>query len=511
MNLVRQSLAGCLAMTALLATLSLASAQTLSDARTWTDATGEHRVKAALVEITDDDHIVLRTEDGRTIRVPMTRLSKADQAFARRAVVRRTRSAADQAAKTQVAAAAPDSAKRFEWPQWRGPDRTGISNETNLLQSWPEGGPPLEWRVEGLGSGYSSVAVTGGKIFTMGKVQGETKLIALDETDGSQLWSTPLGGGDDPNCTPTVDGDLVFALSHAGDLLCAEAETGRTLWKKNFSDDFGGRMMSGWGYSESPLVDGDRLICTPGSQDAMLAALDKRTGEVIWKTPMPADAGSRGQDGAAYSSIVVGNCGGVRQYIQLVGRGLISVDAKTGKLLWGYNRIANGTANIPTPLVDGNYVFCSSGYGTGSALLEVDRGASGWTPREVYFKNGNELQNHHGGMILLNRHVFLGNGHNNGFPVCIELRSGRDAWRPGRGPGGGSAAVTYADGHLYFRYEDGVMALIEADPSSYKLKGKFQIASNNGRSWPHPVIANGRLYLRDQHELLCYDVRAQQR
>ena len=409
---------------------------------------------------------------------------------------------------TSRLAAVTGAKGKYAWPQWRGPQRTGISEETGLLSSWPEGGPPLAWRVQGLGQGFSSVAVVDGRILTLGKFGAETKLLALKDSDGSLLWSTTVGGGGSPNCTPTVDGKLVYALSHGGDLLCAEIETGREVWRKNFGKDFGGQMMSGWGYSESPLVDGDRLICTPGSLRAMIASLDKRTGEVIWTTPMPEEIGTRGRDGAGYSSIVVGEGAGVRQYVQLVGRGLIAVDAATGKMLWTYNKIANGTANIPTPIVAGDYVFCSSGYGTGSALLKLERGAAGQIEvREEYFKAGNDLQNHHGGMILLGDHIYLGHGHNNGFPVCIELRTGKDGWRPGRGPGNGSAAIAYADGHFYFRYENAIMALIEANPNEYKLKGTFEIAAKNGSSWPHPVIANGKLYLRDQHELLCYDIR----
>jgi outer membrane protein assembly factor BamB len=177
-------------------------------------------------------------------------------------------------------------------------------------------------------------------------------------------------------------------------------------------------------------------------------------------------------------------------------------------MLWGYNRIANGTANVPTPIVTGDFVLCSSGYGEGGAALLRLVGSRGQVDaQEVWYKNSNDLQNHHGGMILVGDHVYMGHGHNNGFPVCFDLESGRDAWRPGRGPGTGSAAVVFADGHLYFRYDNAVMALIEATPASYNLKGSFKIGIKNGQSWPHPVIADGRLYLRDQHEMLCYDIR----
>jgi outer membrane protein assembly factor BamB len=310
-----------------------------------------------------------------------------------------------------------------------------------------------------LGKGFSSISIAEGKIFTLGKRKGDAELIALDLADGKELWATRVGGGD-PNCTPTVEGGLVYALGREGDLVCCEADSGKEVWRKNYRQDFGGKMMSSWGYSESPLVDGDHLICTPGAQDAIMAALDKKTGKLIWKTAMPQNVGNRGGDGAAYSSVVISNAAGVKQYVQLTGRGVISADAKTGKLLWGYNKIANGTANIPTPIVDGNFVFCSTGYGTGAALLEITKNRSVLSPREVYFLDAKDFQNHHGGMILLDGYIYCGHGHNNGFPVCFNMKSGKQAWNGGRGPGGGSAAVVYADGELYFRYENGVMAMM---------------------------------------------------
>jgi outer membrane protein assembly factor BamB len=405
--------------------------------------------------------------------------------------------------------AAELKAPTAEWPSWRGPNRDGISTEKGLLQEWPEDGPTLSWQASGLGKGMSSVAISGGRIFTMGNLKGGTALIAMNLEDGSILWESPVGGGN-PNCTPTVDGDLVYALGRSGDLVCVEAATGKEVWRTVYKRDFGGKMMSGWGYSESPLIDGDRLICTPGANDAMIAALDKKTGKVIWKAEQPKDVGNRGNDGAAYSSIVVSKGAGVKQYIQLTGRGIISVDAKTGQTLWTYNKIANGTANIPTPIVKDDYVFCSSGYGGGgAALLKLTSGGAGKIDvEEVYYRSSRELQNHHGGMILIGDHVYMGHGHNKGFPTCVELKTGKIAWgRNLRGPGGDSAAIVYADGHLYFRYQDGIMALIEATPEEYRLKSSFKLASVKGQSWPHPVIAGGRLYLRDQNVLMCYDIR----
>lgn len=393
-----------------------------------------------------------------------------------------------------------------DWPQWRGPNRDGISAEKGLMKEWPAAGPTLLWQAKGLGGGYASVAIANGKIYTLGQRNKGTSLICLDEATQKEIWATALESGE-PNCTPTVDGDLVYALGRKGDLLCADAKTGKELWRKNFGTDFGGKMMSGWGYSESPLVDGDRLICTPGAGQAMIVALNKKTGETIWSAPMPEIKGDRGRDGAGYSSVVISKAAGVKQYIQLTGRGVISVDAEKGQPLWSYNKVANGTANIPTPIVKDDLVFCSSGYGTGAALLKIVRDGTTLKAEEVYFLSARDMQNHHGGMILVGDHVYCGNGHNQGFPLCVELKTGKIAWSQPRGAGDGSAAVAYADGHLYFRYQNGIMALIEATPEAYRLKGSFKLASVKGQSWPHPAISNGKLYLRDQDNLMCYDLR----
>ena len=405
--------------------------------------------------------------------------------------------------------AAELKAPTSEWPSWRGPNRDGISLETGLLKEWPEEGPTLKWQAKGLGSGYSSLAISGGRIFTMGRKDRRAKIVAMNAGDGSILWETAVGGGN-PNCTPTIDGNRVYALGRNGNLVCVNAETGQEIWRTSYQKDFGGRMMSHWGYSESPLIDGDRLICTPGANDAIIAALDKKTGKTIWKATQPADIGDRGGNGAAYSSVVVSKGGGVKQYVQLTGRGIISVAAKDGRTLWSYNKIANGTANIPTPIVKGDYIFCSSGYSQGgAALLKLTPSNGGGVEvEEVYYRSSRELQNHHGGMILLGDHVYMGHGHNKGFPTCVEMMTGEIAWgKQIRGPGSGSAAIVYADGNFYFRYQDGIMALIEATPKEYRLVSSFKLASVKGQSWPHPVIAGGRLFLRDQDVLMCYDIK----
>jgi outer membrane protein assembly factor BamB len=403
----------------------------------------------------------------------------------------------------------PTQAAAEDWPQWRGHNRDAISPATGLLTEWPENGPPLVWTAKGLGRGMAGVSVTRGRIFTMGNRDGEGAcLIALNPANGEVIWATSIEADGEPNGTPTIDGDHAFAITYNGVLVCAETATGDITWRRDFVKDLGGAVPQ-WGFSESALIDGDRVVCTPGADDALIVALDKSTGEVIWKSAAQSEMQDRGHDGAGYSSIVISDAAGIRQYVQLVGHGLIGVSTKDGTPLWGYNRIANGVANIPTPIVHEDYVFASTGYGAGSALLRLEASPTGVKVNEVYFLPGNKMQNHHGGLVLVDGHIYHGNGHDNGLPMCVEFLTGKAKWGPVRGPGSNSAAVLYADGHLYFRYQNSVMALIEATPETYRLKSSFELPSHLGESWPHPVIADGRLYLRDQDVLMCYDVRAE--
>ncbi len=486
--------------------------------RTWTDSSGKFNVEAKFIRY-DGKQVVLAKPDGKAIRLPLDKLSEEDQKYVKAAVAK-LRAARKSEKKAKSVPAPPaegqmlddrpstssTSRQKNDWYQWRGPGRDGISGDKDLMESWESKKPKLLWSARGAGRGMASVVIADGRIFTLGKRDGREKLIAFQQSDGQEIWSADLGQDGESNGTPTVDGEHVYAVGLKGDLICCKTKTGRVVWQKNYASDFGGKMMSEWGFSESPLIDGDKLICTPGGPRAMIVALNKKTGETIWKTPMR-PGGERGTDGAGYASVVISQGGGVKQYITLVGRGLISVDAKSGKPLWQYEKIANGTANVPTPIVDGDFVFCSSGYGDGgSALLKLvgRRGSVGI--QEVYYKPARDLQNHHGGMIKIGDHIYMGHGHNAGFPMCIEMKTGRKSWERQRGPGSGSAAVAAADGHLYFRYENGIMALIEADPRGYKLKGSFRIETVNGKSWPHPVICDKKLYLRDQDNIHCYDL-----
>ncbi|MBM4033677.1 MAG: polyvinylalcohol dehydrogenase [Planctomycetes bacterium] len=400
-----------------------------------------------------------------------------------------------------------------DWPHFRGPKCDGICTETGLLKEWPAEGPKLLWTATGAGKGYSSMSIVGGKLYTMGDLRGETggdaqHIIAFDLETQKVLWTAKVGGphGDGSRCTPTVDGGLVYAVGTDGNLVCVQAADGKEVWRKSFGSDFGGRMMSGWKYSESPLIDGDKLVCTPGGDKAAIVALNKKTGETIWKCEPLKPVG-----GAGYASIVVSEGAGVRQYITLFGRGALSAKADDGKCLWQYPRIGNGTANIPSPVVDGDHVFVSTAYGTGAALLKLSAADGGVKAEQVYFLDAKTFQNHHGGMVKVGDHIYAGSGHNAGAPTCIEMKTGKVVWQESQ-PGGGSGAALFADGNLIIRYQGKEVCLIGASPDGYKLKGKFTPPNKpgmGGPAWPHPVIADGKLYLRHSNYIFCYDVKGQ--
>ena len=327
-----------------------------------------------------------------------------------------------------------------DWHQWNGPNRDGISTDTGLLQKWPADGPPLVWTASNLGVGLSGISIQNGRIFTMGDRGEDQFVIALNLADGKELWSQKIGhawdkdhNGPGPRCTPAADGQFVYALGTGGDLACFNAATGKIKWTLNLKQDFGGKMMSQWGFSESPLVNGDRLICTPGAKDALIVALNKFTGKPIWHVAI-GELGPKGKDGAGYSSVIISTGGGVKQYVQLVGRGLVGVRASDGKLLWHYNKVANGTANIPTPIIRGDYVFDSTSYGAGTALVKLSSDGDGVKADEVYFLNGDKLQNHHGGMVLVGDYLYGGTGQNRGLRCASNSSPARSCGRKTTAP-----------------------------------------------------------------------------
>jgi outer membrane protein assembly factor BamB len=391
-----------------------------------------------------------------------------------------------------------------DWPQWRGPNRDAASTETGLLQDWPAGGPPLVWKANGLGLGYSTIAVTQGRIFTVGDKGQESFAVALKVDDGKEVWSTKLGkagapgwgGFVGPRGTPTVDGDLAFVVGQWGEIACLEAATGKERWRKDAAKDFGGSRPE-WGWSESALVDGDKVVFTPGGKDGAVVALNKNTGVLVWRSKEFTDA-------PHYASLIAAEIGGVRQYIQLTAESVAGIDAADGKLLWRAPR-KGATAVIPTPIYHQGLVYVTSGYGTGCNLFRVSAAGGKFTATQVY---ANKLiVNHHGGVVRVGNYIY-GHSDSKGW-TCQELATGKEVWQNKSKLGKGS--IMYADGRLYLRQEDGkgTMAIIEASPAGYKERGRFDPPNRTDKnSWAHPVVANGKLYVRDQDSLLCYDVAA---
>jgi outer membrane protein assembly factor BamB len=402
------------------------------------------------------------------------------------------------------------SAWAADWPQWRGPERTGLSKETGLLKEWPKGGPKLLWKVKDIGGGYSTPAVVGDRIYLMADRKGKEFVVALAVKDGSEVWSTAVGkvgpnkGPQYPGArsTPTVDGERIYALGSDGDLACLEKDKGKVVWSKNLKKDFAGSPGM-WAYSESVLIDGDVLVCTPGGKEATLVALKKKDGATLWKCRVPQG------DAAGYSSAIAVEVGKVRQYVQFLGGGVVGVEAKTGKFLWRYDETTDEAANIPTPVFHDGCVFTStSRNGTGLNRIKVSKDSV--SSEQVYY-NDTRL-NSVGGVVRVGAYVYGTDA--KGQLVCMEFKTGKEKWRHASV---GSASLCYADGMLYVRGQGGTgfgremparLALVEASPDSYKEKGRFEQPDHGSRpAWPHPVVANGRLYLRDGNVLLCYDVK----
>jgi outer membrane protein assembly factor BamB len=393
-----------------------------------------------------------------------------------------------------MAVASWASAGAADWPQWRGPNRDGISAETGLLDSWPAGGPRLVWKIQGLGEGYSSFAVVGDRLYTQGQQGNQEFVVAFDTTTGKELWKTAGGGGYNesrghgPRGTPTIDATRLYALAADGTLLCLDTATGKRIWGMNIVEKFGGHVPT-WGISESPLVDGDRVIVTPGGPGASVVALDKDTAKVLWQSQ---------SDPPGYSSPMTIEAATTRTVVVFTARGAIGLDLKTGELQWRYDKVANRTANIATPIVHDDYVFLSSDYGTGCALLKLTPATRGVSATEVYFNR--EMRNHYSTSVLVGDHVY---GFSSGILAAMKFLTGEVAWR-NRSVGKGS--VTYAEGRLYVLSEDGVLGLIDATPQEYRERSRFEIHRGNYPTWTPPVIANGKLYVREQDNLYCYNI-----
>ncbi len=401
------------------------------------------------------------------------------------------------------------AASPTDWPQFRGVDRTGLSKDTGLRKEWPEGGPPVAWQVDTVGESYSSLAVADGRVFTQGNVGDEGRILCLSQEDGSIIWSvrSPAeekvythGRGNGARGTPTVDGNLVYVIGGGGDLTCLKAESGDVVWSKHLVKDLGGGR-PGWGYSESPLIDGDNLIVIPGGRNGCVAALNKMTGDVVWR--------SEGvKDRAHYCSAIVAESNGVRQIITFTGGAgkdapprVVGVDAGSGDLLWWYGNSANGTASVSTPIFHNDMVFSASAYGTGGGAVRLVKGEDGFTAPEVYFEK--KIQNQHGGMVLVDGYMY---GTGSGALLCVSFETGEIKWQA-RSAGKGS--LCYADGHLYCYGERNEVTLVEVNSEEYIEKGRFSVPKRGKQTWAHPVVANGKFFLRDMTNLTCYNVRAE--
>ena len=396
-----------------------------------------------------------------------------------------------------VTGARPAPPAAADWPQWQGPDRTGLSKETGLMKEWPSSGPTVVWSSQNLGQGYGSMAVAGDRIYLQGMIGGNSTVFALNRADGKGVWSKALGRaesndqGPGPRGTPTVDGDRLYVLTENGDLACLKTD-GTAVWQRNILKEFGGRQLR-WLISESPLVDGAHVIVSPGGSGAGMVKLDKMTGKTVWTSKDLSDP-------AGYSSPIVADVGGVRTYMTFTAGAGVGVRASDGKLMFRYPNAANNVANITTPIFSDNKVFFTSAYDTGGGLVDLTAQNGEVKAKEIYFTRN--MKNHHGGVVLVNGYLY---GFNDSILTCLEFPTGKQMWRD-RSVGKGS--VTYADGNLYIQGENNVVGLAEASPTGYKEKGRFQIADKGLPSWAHPVVSGARLYVRNQDTLSVYDIKA---
>jgi outer membrane protein assembly factor BamB len=399
---------------------------------------------------------------------------------------------------TALAASLPAA----DWPQWRGPNRDDVSKEEGLQAQWAADGPSKLWLSDKLGSGYSGFSVVGDTLYTMGADDANDSVIAVNVADGSVKWATPIGErlenrwGDGPRCTPTIDGDRLYSLAGRGTLVCLNVADGSEVWKVEMKE-FGGRTPN-WGYCESPLIDGEKCLCTPGGKEGAILALEKKTGEKIWQS-------KDFTDGAQYASIIAIEHGGKRQYVQLTQKNVVGVDAESGDVLWttGFD---GQTAVIPTPIFHDGCVYVASGYGAGCKMVRLNDSSE---PEEVYVNKN--MKNHHGGVVLVGEHLY---GYSDGIGwVCQDFKTGEIVWKEKDKLGKGS--LTCAGGKLYLYTErGGEVVLIDASPDGWSEHGRFKIdpqttqRSPSGGIWTHPVVANGKLFLRDQELLAAYDIRA---
>ena len=472
----------------------LAAVSSRIEARTWTQAQTGRTIEADLIRV-NGDQVQLRLSDGRTATVRISTLSKEDQEFI-------------AAGSSSNSAGAGGGAN---WPAFRGPQGTDISPDTGLLKRWPSGGPKQLWVFKDAGMGYSGYSIVDGKLYTMGTKGNDVHMVCVNIADGKGAWSKSFsnddqsgysaGWGHGPRGTPTVSDGMVYGLGPKGTLAAMNAADGTVLWTKNLSGDFGGKA-GDWGYSESPLIDGEKLIIAPGGNRAGIVALNKKSGDVIWT----ADDVKPGK--AEYATVLISEINGKRQYVKFFEKSVVSVDAENGSVLWQADFPGGRTAVIPTPIIEGNQVYVTAGYGAGCRAFEI---SSDFGVKELW--ENKEMSNHHGGVVKFGDHIY---GFDNGKGlVCQDWKDGSNVWMKKERPSVMKGAIHIADGMIYaVNEEDGTVLLIEATPRGYDEKSRFVLSPQSenrnpkGRVWTHPVVIGGKLYLRDQELVHCYDVKS---
>ncbi|MFL5328193.1 MAG: PQQ-binding-like beta-propeller repeat protein [Gemmataceae bacterium] len=413
-----------------------------------------------------------------------------------------------------------------DWPQWRGPNRDGHSADTGLIKTWPEGGPKLLWTFDKAGVGYGAPAVVGDTVYINGGDQAKDGefLAALELGTGKQKWKTPIpilqkdpsfkaGWGGGPRSTPCVDGDRVYTLGAQGDLACLDTKGGKIVWHKSMIKDLGGKVAAMWGFSESPMVDGDHLICMPGYQGAKgegsIQALDKKTGDVKWVCKELTDE-------ASYCSPIITEGGGLRHYVVSTSKFIAGVRPSDGKLLWKDTVGAGHGPNIPTPIIHGDLVYATNSYGDGCSCFRLSKDGDGVKAEKIYANR--KIENHHGGVICVGDHLYFSNGNANQKSklqfVCQDIKTGEIVWKEDKTLE--PSAVSYADGSLYcYGQATGACVKVKPSPEKFIEEARFTIpktsekAAAQGGVWTHPVIAAGKLFLRDQDLLFCFDLKDQ--
>ena len=392
-----------------------------------------------------------------------------------------------------------------DWPSWRGPNRDDISTETGLLKTWPEGGPVKLWTSKDAGLGYSGVSIANGVLFTMGAdgtaEESSEFVVAINVESGEKIWQTNVGQfldngwGGGPRSTPTISGDRLVAISGKGEVVCLSASDGVEKWRASLTE-LGGTIPS-WGFCESALIDGDKVLVTPGGENGTIACFNLQTGEKIWQS-------SEIREPANYSSVIAVDHFSKRQYIQLTGQKVFGLDGD-GKLLWQQD-FPGRTAVVPTPIYKDGQVYVTAGYGTGCLLLNITANNK---VEKIY--DNKVMKNQHGGVLLVGDYLF-GHSDDNGI-ICQNFSSGDLVWSDKK-KNDAKIAVTYADGLLYCLDENsGECFLVEASATEYKAVSRFKmdpqttLRNPNGGVWTHPVISNGRLYLRDQDVICCYRIK----